>query len=183
MSLESMLKAFISKTETQMSTQQAHIQSQGVTLRNLENQMGQLASALSSRPSGSLPSNTVIPKPNKKEHCKAIQLRSGKDTASSERKQDGQVLEKENRAGDKETEVSPEISPVIAAPVTETKTPKLLTGRSPPPFPQRLKKTNHEKQFGKFLEILKQLHINIPLVEAFEQMPNRIEVVVEQLSV
>ena len=128
MSLESMLKAFISKTETHMSTQQAHIQSQGVALRNLENQMGQLASALSSRPSGSLPSNTEIPKPNRKEHCKAIQLRSGKETASSVRKQDGgQVLEKENRAGDKETEVSPEMSPVIPAPASETTTPKLLT--------------------------------------------------------
>ena len=137
-----MLKAFISKTETHMSTQQAHIQIQGVALRNLENQMGQLATALSSRPSGSLPSNTEIPKPNGKEHCKAIQLRSGKETTSSGRKQDGQVLEKENRAGDKDTKVSPEISPVIPAPTAETTTPKLLTGRPPPSFPQRLKKTN-----------------------------------------
>lgn len=61
MSLESMLKAFISKTE-------AHIQNQGVALRNLENQVGQLASTLSSRPT----SNTEMPKSNGKEHCKAI---------------------------------------------------------------------------------------------------------------
>ena len=44
-------------------------------------------------------------------------------------------LKKENRAGDKETEVSPEISPVILVPAAETTTLKLLTRRPPPPFP------------------------------------------------
>lgn len=44
--------------------------------------------------------------------------------------------------------------------------------RPPPPFPQRIRKAKEEQQFGKFLEILKQLHINIPLIEAIEQMPN-----------
>ena len=37
------------------------------------------ANALSSRPSKSLPSNTKTPKPNGKDHCKVIQLRSGKE--------------------------------------------------------------------------------------------------------
>ncbi|KAL4332766.1 hypothetical protein GQ457_07G014150 [Hibiscus cannabinus] len=42
----------------------------------------------------------------------------------------------------------------------------------PPPFPQRLRKQKYEYQFKKFLDILKQVHINLPLVEAIEQMPN-----------
>ncbi|KAK8575429.1 hypothetical protein V6N12_063102 [Hibiscus sabdariffa] len=42
----------------------------------------------------------------------------------------------------------------------------------PPPFPQRLRKQKYEYQFRKFLDILKQVHINLPLVEAIEQMPN-----------
>ncbi|KAL5554123.1 hypothetical protein UlMin_041524 [Ulmus minor] len=67
-SLEAMMRAFMSKTET-------HIQNQGVALRNLENQVGQLATALSSRPSGALPSNTENPQKNGKEHAKAITLR------------------------------------------------------------------------------------------------------------
>ena len=62
-----------------MSKTESHIQNQGVALRNLENQVGQLANALSSRPNGSLPSNIEMPKPNGKEHCKDIQLRSGKE--------------------------------------------------------------------------------------------------------
>ncbi|KAK8997016.1 hypothetical protein V6N11_020508 [Hibiscus sabdariffa] len=44
--------------------------------------------------------------------------------------------------------------------------------RLPPPFPQRLRKQKYEYQFKKFLDILKQVHINLPLVEAIEQMPN-----------
>ena len=111
-----MLKTFISKTET-------HIQNQGMALRNQENQVGQLANALSSRPSGSLPSNTKTPKPNGKEHCKVIQLRSGKEVTSLAMTEDGQlvnkttykVLEKEIRVRDKYKANSPAISPVISA--------------------------------------------------------------------
>ena len=44
-----------------------------------------------------------------------------------------------------------------------------------PPFPQRLKKKNDEGQFKKFLNVLKQLHINILLVEALEQMPSYVK--------
>ncbi|KAL4296876.1 hypothetical protein GQ457_12G015200 [Hibiscus cannabinus] len=44
--------------------------------------------------------------------------------------------------------------------------------RPPPPFPQRLKKQKHDYQFKKFLDILKQVHINLPLVEVLQQMPN-----------
>ena len=54
------------------------VQSQAVSLRNLENHIGQLAIALSNRPHGSLPSNTEDPRRKGKEHCKVINLRSGK---------------------------------------------------------------------------------------------------------
>ncbi|XP_038895966.1 uncharacterized protein LOC120084138 [Benincasa hispida] len=40
----------------------------------------------------------------------------------------------------------------------------------PPPFPSRLKKKDDSKKFQRFLDILQQLHINIPLIEALEQM-------------
>ncbi|XP_038891614.1 uncharacterized protein LOC120081004 [Benincasa hispida] len=38
------------------------------------------------------------------------------------------------------------------------------------PFPRCLMKKNDEQQFKHFLELLRQLHINIPLIEALEQM-------------
>ena len=40
----------------------------------------------------------------------------------------------------------------------------------PPPFPQRLKKKDDDTRFSKFITMLKQLIINVPLVEALEQM-------------
>ena len=55
------------------------VQSQTITLRNLENQIGQLATTLSNRPQGNLPKNTEDPIRESKEHCKVIKLRSGND--------------------------------------------------------------------------------------------------------
>lgn len=71
-SLEALIKEYIAKNET-------IVQSQALSLRNLENQMGQLATAMSSRTQGSLPSNTEDPRREGKEHCKVISLRSGKN--------------------------------------------------------------------------------------------------------
>ena len=42
----------------------------------------------------------------------------------------------------------------------------------PIPYPQRLKKSKLEKEFEKFLNIFKKLHINIPFLEALENMPS-----------
>ena len=61
---------------------EAVVQTYTVSLRNLENQIGQLAAVLSNRPQGSLPSNTEDPRREGKEHCKVINLRSGKDVHS-----------------------------------------------------------------------------------------------------
>ena len=40
------------------------------------------------------------------------------------------------------------------------------------PFPRRLKKNKLDQQFGKFMEVFKKLHINIPFTDALEQMPS-----------
>ena len=43
--------------------------------------------------------------------------------------------------------------------------------RTPPPFPQRLVKKTEDGKYRRFITMLKQLSINVPLVEALEQMP------------
>ncbi|XP_061344531.1 uncharacterized protein LOC133290468 [Gastrolobium bilobum] len=53
------------------------LQGHGAILKSLEIQMGQIASALSSRPLETLPSDTKIPKRDGKEVCKALNLRNG----------------------------------------------------------------------------------------------------------
>ena len=43
--------------------------------------------------------------------------------------------------------------------------------RPPPPFPQRLVKKTEDGKYQRFITMLKHLSINVPLVEALEQMP------------
>ncbi|KAJ9565113.1 hypothetical protein OSB04_001079 [Centaurea solstitialis] len=50
------------------------------------------------------------------------------------------------------------------------------------PYPQRLRNQKEELQFKKFLDIFKELHINIPFVEAIEQMPLNLETQISQLA-
>ena len=93
------MKAFMTKTE-------GHIQNQGVALRNLENQVGQLANALSSRQNGALPSNTEVPQRDGKEHCKVIQLRSGKEITTPAGQEDEQHVDKTtDKVSEKGTQV------------------------------------------------------------------------------
>lgn len=50
------------------------------------------------------------------------------------------------------------------------------------PFPRRLQKKTNDAQFKKFLDILHQLHINIPFVDALEQMPKYGKILKDILS-
>ena len=50
------------------------------------------------------------------------------------------------------------------------------------PFPHRIQKARREEQFSKFLEIFKKIEINIPFVEAIDQMPNYAKFLKEILS-
>ena len=52
----------------------------------------------------------------------------------------------------------------------------------PIPYPQRLKKYKLDKQFTKFMEVFKKLHINIPFTDALEQMPSYVKFMKDILS-
>ena len=53
---------------------------------------------------------------------------------------------------------------------------------APIPYPQRLKKHKMDKQFTKFMEVFKKLHINIPFADALEQMPSYVKFMKDILS-
>ncbi|XP_057994968.1 uncharacterized protein LOC131175272 [Hevea brasiliensis] len=60
---------------------------------------------------------------------------------------------------------------------------KLPEPYQPPlPFPQRFQKVKLDKLFGKFLEVLKKLYINIPFTEALSQIPSYTKFLKEILS-
>ncbi|KAK8533931.1 hypothetical protein V6N12_047333 [Hibiscus sabdariffa] len=135
------------------------------------------------QPLGGFPSDTEVAKGATHEQCNAITTRSGR------------ILEPTNNQRGKAanpsaaTDIPAETNKLAEIekdhqhpPTTHTREPstepshtneeKLERTRPPPPFPQRLKKQQQDYQFKKFFDILKQVHINLPLVEALQQMPN-----------
>ncbi|XP_052876221.1 uncharacterized protein LOC128282046 [Gossypium arboreum] len=161
-SLENLFKAYMEKND--------------VTLRNLENQVGQLATELRNRPQGALPSDTKNMRNPGKEQCKALTLRSRKTVEPN-------IIEAEKEHA--EAQDSEEVQPSVEVPVPlepELSSPEKVTSEPansdqpttplvaelPPktnqpvptsvykpvsPYPQRLQKQKQEVQFKKFLDL------------------------------
>ncbi|KAL0458494.1 UNVERIFIED_CONTAM: hypothetical protein Slati_0476600 [Sesamum latifolium] len=123
----------------------------------MEVQIGQLVRIVSGRREGQLPSDT---EKNSKEHVNAITLNNGKTLGEEPPKE--QVKETPVQR-EEEPKEEPKGSPL-----------KLNLDTIPPyiPYPKRVLKANLDKQFGKFLEIFKKIHVNIPLIDALSQMPS-----------
>ncbi|XP_070045899.1 uncharacterized protein [Nicotiana tomentosiformis] len=77
-----------------------------------------------------------------------------------------------NNALETQEEVNPSREHVIDIPEPIVPKAKAPMPRPPPSYPQRLSKQNSETQFKKFIDMMKSLSINVPLVEALEQMPD-----------
>ncbi|KAK8648816.1 hypothetical protein V6N13_129558 [Hibiscus sabdariffa] len=156
------------------------LQNHDATLKSLETQVGQISQILSNRPIGGFPSDTEVAKGATHEQCNAITTRSGKFLKNNQ----GETAVKPPSATDTSAEAD---APAQASEDHQIPQPTMGESsaeslhdqsdkpeeiRPPPPFPQRLKKQKQDYQFKKFLDILKQVHINLPLVEAIQQMPN-----------
>ena len=145
--------------------------SQAVSIKTLENQIGQIVNALLNHQPGTLPSDTEVPGQREaKEQVKAITLRSGKVANPEQTQELTTEAGAEKEAKQEDEEVEPRKTTI------EHTLPEGNTGDKqiypPPPFPKRLQKKNLDKQFEKFLEVFKKLHINIPFTEALEKMPS-----------
>ena len=66
----------------------------------------------------------------------------------------------------------------------DAEVPKKITPfpRPPPPFPQRLVKKTEDGKYQRFITMLNQLSINVPLVEALEQIPGYAKFVKDLVS-
>ncbi|KAJ9546995.1 hypothetical protein OSB04_019538 [Centaurea solstitialis] len=193
-SLDAMLKSFICQTNQV-------INHQNTALRTLETQIGQITLELRNKPVGTLPSDTELPKNQTKEHVKAMTLRDGKNLVDPIPKEPKVVsstdLEKfttivptiviptpkvpepekitdfvpitdipefsllfpDNRKKDKSLTGSAIAFNSSATTPVQTDRPQIAKEQIPPTVPS----TSNPK---------KQLHINIPLVEALESMPS-----------
>ncbi|XP_062103160.1 uncharacterized protein LOC133814181 [Humulus lupulus] len=138
------------------------------SIRNLENQIGKLATLMANRAQGNLPSTTEF---NPKEECQAITLRSGKkyEEPSVEQSDEDKVRDQQAQGTVEKKQGEKKVTEYLP---TKEATPQVsIDHHIKIPYPQRLRKNNLDKKFSKFLEIFKKLHINISFVEAMEQMP------------
>lgn len=164
--MEDLLPQYITKIETNFQNQQASI-------KNLEQQVGQIATALSGRAQGTLPSNTET---NPKEQVKVITIRSGVQLPEMHVKRPTTVIEKAPTMDEEqvdELDKAAEENQVESSDSPQVKATTPIKAYVPPiPFPQRLQKHKLDKQFQKFLDVFKKLHINIPFAETLAQMPS-----------
>ncbi|XP_070010354.1 uncharacterized protein [Nicotiana sylvestris] len=159
--------------------------------------MGNISQDLYSSPKGALTSDTVLnPKGgNNTGHAMAIITRSGRGgnapTSSGRRLvDDDQVMQEEEISNNivqpneevwididdsvEETQekVNPSRENMIDIPEPVLPKAKAPLPKPPTPYPQRPAKQNGENQFKKFIQMMKSLSVNVPLVEALEQIPN-----------
>ncbi|GJW48254.1 hypothetical protein Tco_0079900 [Tanacetum coccineum] len=71
---------------------------------------------------------------------------------------------------DEDEEPTPQPKTQNPKPVKETPLPKPYKLKIP--YPQRLRKEKMEAQYGKFLDVIRAVRINVPLIDVLARMPN-----------
>ncbi|XP_009588638.2 uncharacterized protein [Nicotiana tomentosiformis] len=150
--LENMLKRVLQnqeRSDTLMKNMNEIVGSHTASIQKFELQMRDLSRYQNSKQKGTLPSETIAnPKGSGSSltsHCMAITTRSGKLLQG----ENEQVVEVE----DSEQEVKAKVEVPIVVEV------------------ERLPKKVDDSKLEKFYDILKQLSVNIPFVETFQEMP------------
>ncbi|XP_070014954.1 uncharacterized protein [Nicotiana sylvestris] len=165
-------------------------------IKNIEVQLGQISMSLNNHPQGTLPADTQInPKDQGPKQLMAVSLRNGRDLdVEQERAQeniqaetfipvpieldDSMILtevtvqpaqEEKNIQQETEKVAEPVEGPVVEIESDKEKSQVIGKKITPSPFPQRLAK-HQKEQYKKFFEMLKQIQVNIPLIEALKEM-------------
>jgi hypothetical protein len=147
-------------------------------ISKLEIQVGQLASHLGERDKGKLPSQPVnnpkastIRNSSTQEHAHAIvTVRSGRRVDNLVA--DPEVVDEAVPATDLEETKSDNMEKKDDVPSTVTPIEKDLTRSFAPkaPYPERLRVPKKNAQFAEILEVFKQVQINIPFLDAIQQV-------------
>ena len=175
--LEDVLNAFMTQSQKNMEHSNKRLEkvendvhSMATHMKNLEVQMSQIAQSVSGQHKpGQFPGQPTI---NPKD-CKAIHLRSG---TSYEGPSMPETPPKPVAEPEKEADVEVEKEEL------ETSSPPVKPTEVKVPFPQMLQRKKKNDQFAKFWEIFKKVQINIPLIEALQQMPGYVKFLKEAVA-
>ncbi|CAL1412987.1 unnamed protein product [Linum trigynum] len=160
-----------------------NMQSSMLAMERTIGQMAQTLADIQGRIPGTLSANTD--RNPKDAMVVAVTLRSGKELEDPKSKKNS--VEKEGKAAAEEESAKAEKSDLhrqtacnlhvhehfaYAPPNVENfKNEEVKPYEPPAPISQRLMKPMEDPNFKKFVNLFKQLHINLPLAEALEQMP------------
>ncbi|GJX02876.1 hypothetical protein Tco_0188792 [Tanacetum coccineum] len=143
---------------------------QASAIKTIEKNLGRIAESIHGRGVGALPSFTET---NPRGLAHAITTRSGLNYQPPKNPlEDSDGL---HNITTKQIPTTEKITPEQTHNSTQKTDP-------PIPFPSRLKKEKENEQFQKFLRNLQQIHINIPFIEALEQMPKYAKFMKDLLS-
>ncbi|XP_019251357.1 PREDICTED: uncharacterized protein LOC109230299 [Nicotiana attenuata] len=135
--------------------------------------------ALNNRPQGTLPGDIQInPKEQGPKQLMAVSLQNGRDLDLE------QEIARESRPTETLVPVPIEIddSTGLTEAMVQNAQENTRKKRPTTPFPQRLAKYQKEEQYKKFLEILKQIQVNIPLIDALKEMPDYAKMIKDLMS-
>jgi hypothetical protein len=186
-SLEETMREFMKMTGQSISDVRQSTMVNTQAIAKLEMQMGQLANHLGERDKGKLPSQAVNnPKAchsgnsSNQEHVQAIvTLRSGKrvdnkvvnpeEAEEEEQKEEEQKEEEEEKEekGDNQKEADAEPS-IVTQNLKEP--PRAFVPKAP--YPERLQAPKNGGRLEDILEVFKQVQINIPFLDAIQQIPS-----------
>ncbi|PHT31728.1 hypothetical protein CQW23_28065 [Capsicum baccatum] len=173
----------VTEVKNDLSSINQLVESHSTAIKHLEQQLSQLLAVFNQRKAGTLPSDTVL-NPRNDGSCMAITTRSGKvleNPSKGKKVVDDiadNVINAECEDAIEAEEIGHAITPRRLQPEKidsqkqdKKKVVEKMIPLPPPLFSQRLKKKADDTRFSKFMTMLKQLNINVPLVEALEQMP------------
>ncbi|XP_060177976.1 uncharacterized protein LOC132607913 [Lycium barbarum] len=129
------------------------------SIHELEHHMDPMVVSQTIIPQSALPSNT---EKNPKEQLHAVSLRNNRHLEKVPPKNKKVNAE---QIPTKRTETKQKSAENV------TEQPEVVACKPPPLFPQRPQKQKVDLACKKFLEILKQVHVNIPLVELLQELP------------
>ncbi|CAH9071147.1 unnamed protein product [Cuscuta europaea] len=152
-----LLVAELARTREEMEKYRASTDNQ---IKSLMMQINQ--NNVPGRQPGNLPSTT---EPNPREHVQAITLRSGRQTTEDKQK-NSEEEETPSMTTEKHTDAPTEKSMEPTRPNTKVTIvkPSLL-------FPSRVRNDDDSRKCNKFLDLLKQRHVNLPLMDALAELP------------
>ncbi|KAK5842574.1 hypothetical protein PVK06_004947 [Gossypium arboreum] len=157
-----MLSKFISVLETHFQNTETVLKNQQALIQSLKTQIGQLSKLISKRLQGSLPSNI---EPNPREKLNAINIQDDEGVVEPELEPRQETVVRKGQG---------EVDQNTNKPVTVEYKPRV-------PYPNATRKDRSDEKFGKFLKLLKKLHINLPFIEALSHMPNAMKFLKELL--